>query len=1064
MDRKEVQNVDLEEVLISSRATDEDLEAGLLNSSSHAIDSLGRPVQKQRSSVKRNVSELGQRVRESFKGQTETPAPIALKPSVPSPPKSAMKKQAGFQLVNTSSPVGSVTGSPMVGSPLDNLPAVPRSDHARSFLPAVGKSWEERHQQAGVGEGVELSTSTREAKFAETLDSAPAFRIAAGGDKRFRQSRLGSDAADSFRQDDDSLEDKDDFAKFDEPTRIEGEGGDVDPDPGDRESETEADGNNEEDLTVTHRKHLRFFGVRWRYWRMSIAVLISICFAVAGIVLHDKQKSLRVVHFQLWRWMFFFCGFVPIWWTSFYIMRIVTIIVESRFFPFKQVLYYIIGVRTGLERVVRMALTIGLYVWVFQSQASLDKKVNKDYLNIRRVQFCGLLFLCANVLKKLLAKLFSSHFYKATHYDKMQDALRKEFFIVALSQPREDREEDDPMKHKPSTLAELRTKSFAAGGALLQRLKSVRGGPSSPQLTVQKSFASHSSLTDTDDEEEHHHMTQRSHSISNAAAMGAAPIKQLSKTKSVNPHKTLSKQHFQGSHLGFQASGLGSKVISGLGPGLAPRMGSGQGHPNFRGSGLGSKQESGLTAGSGRSGHRFGLGSGRGLGSGHGLGSGRGMMSNLGGGMQRVLLMQRSSKNSRLGPQSFAGSFVSDRSEGQKSLASIASMMSEKGPHKGSGKKRMQEANSDTKFLKGQQDADFFKKLHKVVYQLGKAVTVSQDEESEVSSKKEAKKLAFYLFWNMRATLSRNHVLLEDVEYFLDKTKAKECFDMLDLDRDGKISLQDMRDAVVSVYENRKNLALTLKDTRTVVGKLETILGVGIHGVCFLFYLSIFNVDLYKTWLTCSTLVLAFSFSFSNTLKNLLEAIIYLFVVHPFDVGDGILVGTSGTDYFKVEEIALLNTTLIKWDGSRVLYPNYKMNTDMITNITRSNNKGEVFSVNVDFSTSLEVFAQIEALIKIHSDASPDINAIAVSPGNGGNPLKFTMNIWWEYTFNTADRGRYGGARNMILHVINAALAKANVKYTLPAFPSQPMDRRTLQLLGNLPPEAIPDVQPIPTN
>ncbi len=33
-------------------------------------------------------------------------------------------------------------------------------------------------------------------------------------------------------------------------------------------------------------------------------------------------------------------------------------------------------------------------------------------------------------------------------------------------------------------------------------------------------------------------------------------------------------------------------------------------------------------------------------------------------------------------------------------------------------------------------------------------------------------------------------MLLEDVEYFLDKTKAKECFDMLDLDRDGKISLQ----------------------------------------------------------------------------------------------------------------------------------------------------------------------------------------------------------------------------------------------------------------------------------
>ena len=39
--------------------------------------------------------------------------------------------------------------------------------------------------------------------------------------------------------------------------------------------------------------------------------------------------------------------------------------------------------------------------------------------------------------------------------------------------------------------------------------------------------------------------------------------------------------------------------------------------------------------------------------------------------------------------------------------------------------------------------------------QLGKAVTLSQDEESEISSKKEAKKLAFYLFWNVRQTHDR---------------------------------------------------------------------------------------------------------------------------------------------------------------------------------------------------------------------------------------------------------------------------------------------------------------------
>ena len=60
-----------------------------------------------------------------------------------------------------------------------------------------------------------------------------------------------------------------------------------------------------------------------------------------------------------------------------------------------------------------------------------------------------------------------------------------------------------------------------------------------------------------------------------------------------------------------------------------------------------------------------------------------------------------------------------------------------------------------------------------------------------------------------------------------------------------------------------------------------------------------------------------------------------------------------------------------------------------------------------------------------------------------------------------SDRGRYGKARTQILHVINAALNKVNLKYSLPPYPSQPMDRRMMQLLANMPTEALPDVQPL---
>ena len=34
---------------------------------------------------------------------------------------------------------------------------------------------------------------------------------------------------------------------------------------------------------------------------------------------------------------------------------------------------------------------------------------------------------------------------------------------------------------------------------------------------------------------------------------------------------------------------------------------------------------------------------------------------------------------------------------------------------------------------------------------------------------------------------------------------------------------------MLKIYQNRKDLALTLRDTKTVVGKLELIFGVAIH-------------------------------------------------------------------------------------------------------------------------------------------------------------------------------------------------------------------------------------------
>lgn len=52
---------------------------------------------------------------------------------------------------------------------------------------------------------------------------------------------------------------------------------------------------------------------------------------------------------------------------------------------------------------------------------------------------------------------------------------------------------------------------------------------------------------------------------------------------------------------------------------------------------------------------------------------------------------------------------------------------------------------------------------------------------------------------------------MEDLEAFLSPEKAQEAFDMLDNNGDGKLVLADIRDAVIKIYKERRNLALSLK-------------------------------------------------------------------------------------------------------------------------------------------------------------------------------------------------------------------------------------------------------------
>jgi len=104
------------------------------------------------------------------------------------------------------------------------------------------------------------------------------------------------------------------------------------------------------------------------------------------------------------------------------------------------------------------------------------------------------------------------------------------------------------------------------------------------------------------------------------------------------------------------------------------------------------------------------------------------------------------------------------------------------------------------------------------------------------------------------------------------------------------------------------------------------------------------------------TVILGLSWLIGGTAQEVLSSIIFLFIKHPFDIGDNIEV--QGVPY-TVKEMRLLSTILVDARGCDVQSPNILLNASYIMNKRRSGPMSEAFEFSVHYSTTFE---QIEDL------------------------------------------------------------------------------------------------------
>ncbi|OTA91967.1 hypothetical protein M434DRAFT_75319 [Hypoxylon sp. CO27-5] len=195
---------------------------------------------------------------------------------------------------------------------------------------------------------------------------------------------------------------------------------------------------------------------------------------------------------------------------------------------------------------------------------------------------------------------------------------------------------------------------------------------------------------------------------------------------------------------------------------------------------------------------------------------------------------------------------------------------------------------------------------------------------------------------------------------------AEAAFLVFDRDLNGDVSMEELEAFCDEVHREKKAIAASLKDLDSVITKLDRVFFFIIFIIAVIVFISIISASTAAALASAGTAVLGLAWVLQATAQEFLQSIIFVFVKHPFDVGDRVTVyGNTGSlmrgDDYYVTEISLLYTEFKKMEGHIVQAPNSVLNTLFILNHRRSGQLADVFELRMKYGTPPSVIKELEA-------------------------------------------------------------------------------------------------------
>ncbi|KAD2394120.1 hypothetical protein R6Q59_013144 [Mikania micrantha] len=305
----------------------------------------------------------------------------------------------------------------------------------------------------------------------------------------------------------------------------------------------------------------------------------------------------------------------------------------------------------------------------------------------------------------------------------------------------------------------------------------------------------------------------------------------------------------------------------------------------------------------------------------------------------------------------------------------------------------------------------------------------SESADKEITNEMEAIAAAYHIFRNV-AQPGSTYIEDLDLRRFMIKEEVDVVFPLIDVADKGQIDRKALTEWVVKVYNGRKALAHALSDTKTAVKQLDKLVTVVLFVIVIVVWLLLTEIATTKVLVLLSSQLVVAAFIFGNTCKTIFEAIVFVFIMHPFDVGDRCVI--DGVQLI-VEEMNILTTVFLRYDNEKIYYPNSVLSTKPISNFYRSPDMGDNVEFYIDFATPIEKIGLLKDKIKKYLEKNPQLwhpnHNFVVKEIENVNKIK--MALYFNHTMNFQDFPEKNKRRSELVLEIKKLFEELKIKCNL---------------------------------